>query len=326
MIRSNTERLNIISLFLNPSLSSKMKIILSLITFLFFLNSVALSKIVDSIVAVVNTEPITLSMAEDEINAIWIDEYLRPKNISDAIQNLIDHKLKLQEARRRGIFVRDEELSAEFSRISSKFKSSEELIEALNQIGMSLDDLKAKISENIMIKKMIDRKFGQFIRDSDLEGEATNYFEQNKANFIIPESVLIDQISFPFEPDSDEAEKAIIKQKAEEALRDIENGESFSKYASNKKANYVNINEFSFNFQEAINKMNIDEISKVIETPDSYVIIRLDDRRATRQATFAEVRDLIISQLRQKKVEADLQADIKKQRENADIRINYRVK
>jgi len=177
-----------------------------------------------------------------------------------------------------------------------------------------------------MIQKMIDRKFGQFIRDSDLEGEATNYFEQNKANFIIPESVLIDQILFPFDPDADETEKAFIKQKAEEVLKDIESGESFSKYASNKKANYVNINEFSSSVQEVIKEINIDEISKVIETPDSYVIIKLDDRRASRQATFAEVRDQIISQLRQKRVEADLQADIKKQRENADIRINYRAK
>ena len=310
-----------------PTLSSsKMKTAILLTTLLLLANNLALSKVVDSVVAVVNAEPIILSMAEDEINAIWVDESSRPKTISDAIQKLIDHKLKLQEARRRGIFVKENELSIEFSRISSRFRSPEELADALSQIGMTLDDLKARLTENIMIQKMIERKFGQFIRDSDLEGEATNYFEQHKSEFMIPESVLLDQVLFTFSPNSDEAEKESIKQKAEEVLKELESGVSFSKYTNDKKISYVKINEFNLAIQEAVNQMNVGEISKVVEISEGYAIVKLDDRRTSRQASFGEVRDQIISQLRQKKIDADLQADLKKQRENADIRINYHEK
>jgi len=296
-----------------------------LIILLFFLTtSLGFSKVVDYIVAVVNAEPITLSMAEHEMKAVWVDPSLRPKTIMDAIQKLIDHKLKLQEARRRGIFVNEDELLAEFSSVSSKFESPEKMSDALDNMGMTLDSLKERLSEDIMIQKMIERKFGQFIRDSDLEGEATNYFEQHKPEFTMPESVLLDRVLFNFELDSNEIAKADIMEKANEVLNDLINGASFSKYSNDENIGYTNVDDLEPSIAEVVKKMNVGDISGIIETSEGYFIVKLNDRRMSRQATFAEVKTQIISQLRQKKIDDDLQADLKKQRENSDIRINYR--
>lgn len=300
-----------------------MKIVTLSIILLFLAISPCLSKVTDYIVAVVNAEPITLSMAEYEINALWVEPSFRPKTIEEAIQKLVDHKLKLQEARRRGIFVTENELLNELSKVSAKFESSNDLANALNQSAMTLDYLKEKLNENIMIQKMIDRKFGQFIRDSDLDGEATNYFEQHKSEFIIPESVLIDQIFFEIKPDSNDMIKETIKNKAEEALIEIKNGANISKYTNNPKIGYDNIDELNPEIKEAINSLNIGQISDIIETKEGYFIIKLNDRRASRQALFNEVKEQIITKLRLNKIEAELQVDLKKQRENADIRINY---
>jgi parvulin-like peptidyl-prolyl isomerase len=304
-----------------------MKKVVLVIILLLLTTNFSLSKLVDYIVAVVNSEPITMSMVEEAMSAIWVDASSRPKTPEDAIQKLIDYKLKLQEARRRGIFVTEDELSTEIARVSSRFASSEQLANLLEQYGMTLDDLKANLTEEIKIQKMIERKFGQFIRDSDLEGEATNYFEQHKSDFIIPESVLLDQISFKLESNSlDEIAKENTRKKAEEVLNNLKSGASFSKYANDWKTSYINVNELSPSITEAIKLMNIGEISNIIETPEGYFIIKLNDRRLPRQAIFSEVKEQIISQLRQKEIEAELQADLKKQRENADIRINYPVK
>lgn len=303
-----------------------MKIVTLSIILLFLAISPCLSKVTDYIVAVVNAEPITLSMAEYETNALWVEPSSRPKTIEDAIQKLVDHKLKLQEARRRGIFVTENELLNELSKISAKFASSDNLANALNQSAMTLDYLKEKLNENIMIQKMIDRKFGQFIRDSDLDGEATNYFEQHKSEFIIPESVLIDQIFFEIKPDSNDIIKETIKNKVEEVLTEIKNVANISKYTNNPKIGYDNIDELNPEIKEAINSLNIGQISDIIETKDGYFIIKLNDRRSSRQALFNEVKEQIITKLRLNKIEAELQADLKKQRENADIRINYNKK
>jgi len=299
------------------------KFILSILIF-FLLANYGTSEIVDYIVAVVNTEPITFSMIQDAMNSVWNDVSLHPKTTDEAIQSLIDHKLKLQEARRRGIFVTEEELSSELLRISSNFGSTEKLASELNKKQMTLDDLKASLNENIMIQKMIERKFGLFIRDSDLEGEATSYFEQYKTDFVINESVLLDQISFKLDPNLDDISKADIRKKAELILSDLENGASFSKYSNGARMGYVGIYDLNKAFLDALEKMNIGDFSDIIDLSEGYYIIKLNDRRLSRQATFAEVREQIISQLRKQKIEADLQADLKTQRENADIRINKR--
>jgi len=282
------------------------------------------SEIVDYIVAVVNSEPITMSMLEDAMNAFWVDPETLPKTPKDALDQLIDHKLELQEANRRGIFVTDEELSSEMNRISSKFPTKESFNQTLKQHGMTLEDLQADLNEELVIRKMIERKFGQFIRDSDLEGEATDFFEKNKAKFVIPESVQIDQAFFKLDPNSNSFTKENVRTKAEEALDKIKKGASFSEYTSSIRSGYVNVDQLSpVELAEAVSGMNIGEIKGLIETPTGYYIIRLNDRRASRQATFNEVKDQIEAQLRQQKIKADLEAELQKQRQTAEIKINY---
>jgi peptidyl-prolyl cis-trans isomerase SurA len=285
------------------------------------------SEIVDYLVAVVNGEPITMSMLEDAINAFWIAPENLPKTTKDALEQLIDRKLELQEANKRGIFVTEEELSSELNRISSKFPSKENLYENLKQRGMTSDDLQERLTEEIMIRKMVERKFGQFIRDSDLEGEATDFFEQNKTKFVIPESVQIDQAFFKIDPSSDASTKETVRIKAEEALNEIRKGANFSKYTGGGRSGYINVNQLSPNeLAEAISGMKIGEIKGLIEAPTGYYIIRLNDQRTSRQATFNEVKDQIEAQLRQQKIKADLEAELKKQREAVEIKINSPIK
>jgi len=285
------------------------------------------SEIVDYLVAVVNGEPITMSMLEDAMNAFWSDTENLPKTTKDALEQLIDRKLELQEANKRGIFVTEDELSSELNRISSKFLSKESLYATLKQRGMTSDDLQERLTEEIMIRKMVERKFGQFIRDSDLEGEATDFFEQNKTKFVIPESVQIDQAFFKIDPNSDESTKETVRVKAEEALNEIRKGENFSKYTGGGRSGYVNIDQLlPTELAEAISGMRIGEIKGLIEAPTGYYIIRLNDRRASRQATFNEVKDQIETQLRQQKIKADLEAELRKQREAVEIKINNPIK
>jgi parvulin-like peptidyl-prolyl isomerase len=304
-------------------------ILLTVIAFLalFLVVDHSNSEIVDYLVAVVNGEPITMSMLEDAMNAFWNDTENLPKTTKDALDQLIDRKLELQEANKRGIFVTEDELSNELNIISSKFPSKESLYATLKQRGMTPEDLQERLTEEVMIRKMVERKFGQFIRDSDLEGEATDFFEQNKTQFVIPESVQLDQAFFKIDPSSDESTKEAVKIKAEETLSEIRKGVAFSKYTGGGRSGYVNVDQLSpIELVEAISGMGIGEIKGLIETPTGYYIIRLNDRRASRQATFNEVKDRIEAQLRQQKIKADLEAELRKQRKAVEIKINYPIK
>lgn len=307
---------------------TKYLLLLTAILLVFFvINDHSEAELVDYLVAVVNNEPITMSMLEDAMSAFWINPDERPKSLEEALNYAIDYKIKLQEARKLGIFVREEELNDEMAKITSTFSSKDEFLKALRKRGMNLSDLQMKLKEEIMIRKMIERRFGQFIREFELEGEATTYFERNKSKFITPESIQMDQIFLKIEPNSDELAKQKLRSQAEEMLENLKKDSDFSKYPSSIRTGYITLDQISpVELAGVIAKMNVGDISDIIETAQGYYIIKLNDRRLSRQATFIEVKDQIQAQIRIQKIQADLEAELKKKREIAEIKIIHPIK
>lgn len=282
-------------------------------------------EMVDRLVAVVNGEPITLGMVEDEINVVWSDTQKNPESRREALESLIDHKLKLQEARRLGIMVSEESLSNEVANLAARFASPEEFAKALRQRGITQVDLEEALLKKVMIREMVNRKFLLFVDVTDLD--ASEYFEQHRDELIIPELVHLDQIFFQLDPNGDEEAKKAVKARAEAALSELKDGVDFSKYTS-EKADYIALNYSYLPVDElpvpvvsaAVSQLNAGS-SELIETPAGYFVIRLNDRRPARQARFDEIKDKIKERLIQQKTEADLKAWLEKQRATADIRI-----
>lgn len=280
-------------------------------------------EIVDRVVAVVNGEAITLSIVENEMNAIWVDPQKVPRSRQDALQNLIDHKLMLQEAIRTGVTVSEESLSTELAKVISSFPTPDGLFQALLRRGITQEDLEKNLIEVIMVKEMIDLKFRRFLEVS--AGEASVYFEQNKAEFVMPEAVHLNQLFFPLTPDADEAEKAALREKVADVFRKLSNGASFSDYANNTgKADYIPVNQLIPIVAEAVSRMKAGEIGNPIETPAGYFIIKLNDRRSARQASFDEAKEDIKKILLQQKTEAELAEWLKRRREAANIIVKVR--
>lgn len=276
------------------------------------------AEIIDHIVAVVNKEPITLSMIHDIMEAIWIEPSQRPKNFDEALQYLIDHKLKLQEARRRGIFVSEDELSKKIAIIASQFPSPKEFDSALEK-KITREDLQAYVIEDIMVQKMVDRTFGLFIKNSDIEGDAIIFFEQNREKFVEPEKLLLGRIFFEFGADEESKENA--KKMAESVLKELKDDSNLSNF--NENIDYVRTDQLSPIEVSAVSQLQIGGSSPILELSNGYVIIRLKDRIPSRQMTFNEKKDEIESLLRQQKIDEELKIWLKKQREIADIRFNY---
>jgi len=275
-------------------------------------------EIVDRVVAVVNGEAITLSIVEDEMNAIWVEPQKVPRSRQDALQNLIDHKLMLQEAIRTGVTVSEESLSTELAKVISSFPTPDGLFQALLDRGITQEDLEENLIEAIMVKEMIDLKFRRFLEVSD--GEASVYFEQNKAEFVMPEAVHLNQLFFPLTADADETEKAALREKVADVFRQLRNGASFSDYANNTgKADYIPVNQLIPIVADAVSRMKAGEIGNLIETPAGYFIIKLNDRRSARQASFDEAREDIKKILLQQKTDAELADWLKRRREAANI-------
>lgn len=288
--------------------------------------------LVDCVVAAVNGEVITLSMVEDAMNAIWIDPQEVPKSRRDALQKLIDHKLKLQEARRLGvdIIVSEESLSRESAKVLSRFASPKELSEALRRRGITQEDLEENLREQIVVQEMVTREFRSFAEVTD--AEASEYFELHREEFMVPEAVHLSQIFFQFAPNADKAAKDAVRKRAEGVLKELKSGVDFSTYAvttgSDARAtiDYVAVDQLIPAVAAAVSRLEVGEISDPIETATGYFIIKLNDRRPTRQATFDEVKEEIKEHhLLQQKTDDALQAWLERQRELADIRVKVEL-
>ena len=278
------------------------------------------SEMVDRVVAVVSGEVITLSMVEDAMNAIWIDPQNIPKSQQDALQRLIDHKLKLQEARRLGVTVSEESLSRELAKVASRFASPEGFAEALLQRGITQEDLEESLMEEIMVQDMVTRKFRLFVEVPEIEVSA--FFQQHREEFVMSEAVHLKRIFFQLAPDADEAAKENVKREAGAIIEELKSGADFSKYVSEEEmADYVSVDRLFPVVAAAISSLEIGEISDLIETPIGYFIIKLDGRRPVQQAAFDEVREEIKARLLQQKTEAELENWLRIQRDGGDVRI-----
>src|SRR3990170_1828030 len=140
---------------------------------------------------------ISLSTAEDRIIAIVNDEFITESELKDKndfsyikLSYLIEKKLQLQTAKKRGITVQQEEIPS-FKEIISE-EEKKEAVEQLTIFKLLNKDIKSRIS----------------INDKELE----EYYILNKELFILPEEVRVGYVFIPIKP-SDSPENINLSQK-----------------------------------------------------------------------------------------------------------------
>jgi peptidyl-prolyl cis-trans isomerase SurA len=194
--------------------------------------------LLDRVVAVVNSEVITWSelrsMVEREgrilLEGLSGDE--RDAKIQEVekqfLSTMIDIKLQLQEARRQGLSVQPEETEGAIIDIKSKYGLSDEaFFGSLAQEGLSIDDYRKELSDQILISKLTRQNINSAIFISG--DEIQRYYEDNKEDFRAQESVKIRQILLIGPPD--ESMKPDIDARASEIMRRIREGEDFAELA-----------------------------------------------------------------------------------------------
>lgn len=252
---------------------------LSTISFYLLIN-VSISRSEDRIIAIVNNEFITESELKDKNNFSY-------KKLS----LLIEKKLQLQIAKKRGITVQPEEISSIKENISEEEKK--EAIEQLTIFKLLNKEIKSRIS----------------INDKELE----EYYIFNKEFFTLPEEIRVGYVFIPIKP-SDSPENINLSQKIiSDILSDLKKNYSFKDisahyYGSNnvhviedlgvvKRGSLVKeLDMAAFNLREG-------EISNVIYTTSGFYILKVLDKKSLRYKTFEESTDLIKERVFQGKSE-----------------------
>lgn len=244
--------------------------------------------LLDRVVAVVDKEVITWS---ELYRSMEFETGLNLKNVNEAdrrrffkeneatfLEMLIDRRLQLQAAKRLDISASNEEIKEAVEGIKKKYNlSDKDFDESLKAEGMSLDEYKKRLSEQIVLSKVVNQQVRSKIIVT--EDEINDYLLKNKGSAYRIRQILIKKTK--------DRDRDSMIAKAQEAIARIKAGEDFSSVAfslsedpSSKTGGDLGIVKkelLSKEFLDVISKMKVGDISEPFFTDKGLHIIKLDE-------------------------------------------------
>ncbi len=262
----------------------------------------------------------TAKGAEDRIIAIVNDEVITESELKNSkifphksISFLIEKKLQLQTANKKGISVSPSEISSSIDDIkrANSFLSNEDFEAALSKQGVSIEDYKRDLNEQLTLLKLLNKDIKTKITVSDEELEG--YYSLNKNLFSRPEEVRIGYIFFPLKPNTSSETVQQAKNEINNILLDLKNNKAFSDikkyYSENTEMTVVEdlgyikrgdllkeIDRVAFNQREG-------ELSDIIVTPVGFYIVKVLEKKGKEYVPFSDVKEVVRERLFQEKNE-----------------------
>ncbi len=279
----------------------------------------------DHIIAEVNGEPIPVEAFNREFKELILEPGKETPETGYGdlrqayLDQVIERKILVQEARRLGIKVSPEELNQAILEIKKDY-SGGEFGETLGLRGMTLEEWKARLEEKLLAEKVI-RSVSHSQEKVD-EKEALRYYEDHRPLFQIGQKVRVRQIVVA------DGEEAI------QILKRLRKGERFEKVAAEKSIGpektqggdlgYFGKGEKPSEF-DCVFGMEVGAISEVIKSPYGYHIFKLEEKIEPRQIPFEEAKAGILEDLAQKKGEENYQKWLKDLKGKARVKINKKL-
>lgn len=261
------------------------------------INPVEAAQLVDRIVAIVNDDVISLSDINELLQPYEIrvkssgypiekEQEILSKIREDILNKLIDQRLTDQQIRNLNIQVSEFEIDAAIERIKeSTFLTQEELKAELAKQGISLEDYRKRIREQILRSKILNMQIKSkvVITRDDIKA----YYDSHPEIYEGEKKYHIRNIIMKVPVAADEAEKAYIKRKMESIIKKLEQGESFEKLAKMYSESPLaseggdlgsfKLDELSDQLKQVISKLSPGEYTDVIDTEHGFQIFYLEN-------------------------------------------------
>jgi len=241
---------------------------------------------------------------------------LREQSVEQTIRRiLLDEKVK-----QANIVITDEQVTSMIEEIATSQKEPltiEEFKKKMAEYGQSFDEVKMEIREGLARNQFMDAQWAGKINVT--EEDAQKYYNENLKFFDKPELARVSHILIKPEfidpnsdPNADPNEaKAIARKKAEDLLKQIEDGADFAELAKSHSncpmapqggdLGLFPRGEMDPAFENAAFELGIGQISGVVETQYGYHIIKVTEHKDASTTSFEQAKDDIIKQLTQTK-------------------------
>jgi len=144
----------------------------------------ARAEIIDRVLAVVDTQIITLSDARAALKFNLVPQDVSVDPVGAALQRLIDRRLMLAEVER---YAPPEPapaaVDAALAVIAARFKDVLEMEIALNQSAMSREELRRYVRDSLRIETYLQQRFSSAIQAS--EDDIVRYYREHSAELMV---------------------------------------------------------------------------------------------------------------------------------------------
>ncbi len=296
--------------------------------------------VMDRVICVVNNDAITLyELEEAEANYLHESKERPPEGEARKalrerlLSHIIQNRIQLQQAEREKIVVEDAEVSEQITGIMQKLnaKTPLEFEEMLKRQGLTLEGIKKRIRDQLMVQRLTRRKVG--LRVSVTEQEIDKYLAENRNKLETGLSLEARHILFLPEPGKGEEGWDATRRKAEHVYALLLEGQDFAELAkkysedgSGKGGGSLGTlkrGELAPEIEEAILKLQPSEFSAPFRSNVGYHLFRLDSKESLTGEALVRARNQIRDILYRQKYDARLQEWLTeiKQRAIIDVRM-----
>lgn len=322
-------------------------ILLLLLSLLVLQVSSVQANIIDSCVAVVNDDVITLSEVNEAGKPIFqrVAEEVPPEQLAEAlkqarqtvIDKLIEKRLLVQQAEQMQISVSDEDVDRALAQILERNTTTMEQFKSeLARMGVDEQQYRENLRDQILGSKLINYE----VRSKVIVPEETiiDYYDQHYTEqvgeggyYILQIGVTLNKEGMPADPA--EAKKAARK-KAERILSLAMGGQDFKQLARQYSdlpsavdggdIGAFQKDEMAEYMRDAVTSLKPGEISSVVENPNGYMIFKLlssQEGKIITKVPYESVKEEIRSTLYQQEMEKRYDSWLEEIRSQAYIKI-----
>ena len=297
--------------------------------------------VVDRIVAVVNEDLITLydlnkmlQPYEENIKALGYTPERERETLfklrSDLLNRLIESKLTDQVVKRYNIEVSEQEIDTALERIKdSRALTDEELRAGLAQQGLTLEEYRKNIKNQLLRNKLVNREIKSKIVITESEIQA--YYDSHREKYAGEKKYHIWNIFIRFSELTGEYARSIAREKMETVIDQLKQGQRFESLA-NEDSNsptepkgadlgLYQLDELSPQLQKAVGDMKAGDFSPILETDMGYQIIYVQKIVETDDKSLEKVKSEIQEILYNEAADNKFQAWLEGIRKRAHIKI-----
>jgi peptidyl-prolyl cis-trans isomerase SurA len=253
--------------------------------------------VINRILATVDGEPITVRDLQRFTQANVRGRQLGAANQAAVLDAVIMDRIVTKEASAQGLVVRDEDIDRYIAAIKERnHLTDEQLQQALEQQGMTMDRYRQQIREEIQRQQLVSREIGTKVTVTP--EDIKQYYDSHRDEFTIADRMEVAHIVFILRPDAPDDQVALATAMAAAVRSQIEAGADFAAMAAKYTQDgsgpqggtlgWFKTGELLEPLERAASQLKVGEVSQPVRTRVGVHLVKLLAREGKSQESLEE--------------------------------------